>query len=168
MTTVHCALCLCEFEPTTLEHVLPNALGWRRASRDKICPRCNSNSSNYDADLAEAVSFLTLLIAPSGRRDEPPAFRPEFATAPLRILPKGEMQLPNMYLVDAEKQIFAIASEAIEDVRVKVTQRGRELRFIERRDATYEKFAVRPVRVTGRALTAMSKSALHFAALVLG
>lgn len=62
MTAKLCVLCLTPIEggQTTAEHVIPNAIGGRRAVKGFICRACNSEAgSNWEAEVASQFLFFS-------------------------------------------------------------------------------------------------------------
>ena len=56
---MHCALCEAPFDEAndSREHVIPNAIGGRKAVRDFICRQCNNTTGAYwDNELAASAT----------------------------------------------------------------------------------------------------------------
>ncbi len=69
--TKRCALCLAPITASnsTREHILPNAIGGRRRTRDFICKRCNSETgSAWDSELARQFQLFCVMFDVSRQR----------------------------------------------------------------------------------------------------
>lgn len=161
-----CALCRKSFEPGAAEHILPNAIGWSRATTDIVCPSCNAATSRFDQALIDSVKPLITLIDPPGRRKAAPSFAPAGTALPVTIRPGGEVVLPAEYIFERDGERWvSVEDERWDEFLERMSARGQEIELTEHVTETSIPDAIVPVLdLSPAALPALGKSAIHVAA----
>ncbi len=65
MSTQECIYCGCSFDPseTPAEHVILNAFGGKRKSKEVVCGTCNTFfSQNVDKEMPESLALLRAIL----------------------------------------------------------------------------------------------------------
>lgn len=162
-----CVLCLKPFRASKKEHILPNAIGWRRASPKYVCSECNGRTSWLDKELAKSVETLTTLISPPGRRSLAPSIPGLDSDAPIVIRPGGKAELPSVFETtdSAGQQRANVHPDALPDYLETLHSRGRRVKETSLIDSPFDvQFALDSIAVTGEAILAALKAGLHFTA----
>lgn len=161
-----CALCQKPFEPGPAEHILPNALGWSRATAGIVCQQCNSATSKFDGALIGSVKSLITLIDPPGRRRAAPSFAPQGTSLPVTIRPGGEVVLPPEYTFERDGERWvSVDDDRVEVFLERTRARGWQIELTEHVTETSIPDARIPVLdLSPAAIPALGKSAIHVAA----
>lgn len=92
----HCYLCgvLLDKSNSSVEHIIPNALGGNIKSRQLLCKKCNSNTGqNVDSELSKQLNFFANMLNIRRDRGEPQEFKikDEVSGVLYRCLPGGNI-----------------------------------------------------------------------------
>lgn len=112
----HCYLCgvLLDKSNSSVEHIIPNALGGNLKSRQLLCKKCNSDIGHQaDSELAKQLNFIANMLNIRRDRGEPQEFkiRDEVSGIVYRCLPGGKPKRIEPEIIRNNDQIVIKASD---------------------------------------------------------
>ncbi|MDU2208074.1 MAG: HNH endonuclease [Veillonella sp.] len=112
----HCYLCgvLLDKSNSSVEHIIPNALGGNLKSRQLLCKKCNSDIGHEaDSELAKQLNFFANMLNIRRDRGEPQEFkiRDEVSGVVYRCLPGGKPKRIDPEIITNNNQIVIKAPD---------------------------------------------------------